>query len=212
MCGRFALIEGSWEEYHEMLSIVPAAPNTPSYNIKPTQDIDIVIDHGEFISAKARWWLVPTWYRGEIKDWKATTFNARIEEAAEKPSFRGSWQYTRCLIPASGYFEYTGERGNKQPWYIRPLSNRRTFFMAGLYTEWNNVRTASILTRSAQDDISAIHHRMPVIMDEDQAIEWLQSPDRALSYGLSFSMEAYKVNKIGTHDEGPSVIDPYKGE
>ena len=105
MCGRFVLSDARWAQDYD----IDEADLHLSYNIKPTQGVALVTPKQEV--AIAHWWLIPSWHKGDLKEWKATTFNARIEDASVKPTFRAVWKYGRCLIPASGYYEWTGEKG-----------------------------------------------------------------------------------------------------
>ena len=116
MCGRFILGDSNWAAYHDALSILQGVMGTISHNIKPTQSVSMTYLHNNILRADAaRWWFVPHWHRGPATDWKATTFNTKIETAHEKPSFRTAWERGRCLIPASGYYEWTGAKGQKTP-------------------------------------------------------------------------------------------------
>lgn len=84
------------------MSQTKLTPFPRRYNVKPTQEV-VILAKTPLEPMLARWWLVPSWHRGGLKDWKATTFNARIEEAKDKPAFRAVWRHGRCLIPAAGY-------------------------------------------------------------------------------------------------------------
>lgn len=139
MCGRYIEPEliGTDQEHSETtinpfpqrpVIIPPRGPRR--YNVTPTQDV-LIIGKSPLIAMTARWWLIPSWHRGELKDWKATTFNARIEDARSKPSFRAVWRHGRCLIPAGGYYEWTGETGAKVPHVILPGGNEPTLWFAG---------------------------------------------------------------------------------
>ena len=161
MCGRFILGESSWAEYHESLSILRPEPAKVSYNIRPTQSAPIAY-YGEngLLASNARSWFVPHWHKGEVKDWKATTFNAKIETAHEKPAFRTAWKTGRCLIPASGYYEWTGEKGKKQPWFIGIETNAPVFYFAGLRSKLaDDSETCTILTRASAPQIDHLHAR-----------------------------------------------------
>lgn len=207
MCGRFvdpdARSEGldtSW------LKIDPFAgwqTRPLRYNIKPTQEVWTVSDAG---GAWARWWLIPSWHKGDLKEWKATTFNARIEDAASKPSFRGPWKYGRCLIPASGYYEWTGDKGKKQPHFIRSTDNVGLMWMAGLTSVWQDQLTCTIVTCAANDSVSAVHHRMPVIMSAQECRAWLDGT-QDLSLGDQAKLRHHAVAKFGLHDDGEALIE-----
>ncbi|WP_438269033.1 SOS response-associated peptidase [Phaeobacter inhibens] len=187
-----------------------------SWNVKPTQLVDIAyLNADKLFSTTARWWFVPSWHRGDVKDWKRTTFNAKIETAASLPSFRNAWKSQRCIIPAAGYYEWTGPKGNKQPWWITTDSNAPALFFAGLYSRLNDdLHTCTILTRSALPQISEIHSRSPVILADDQIHPWLSGnlvSDEEQHLGTIWNgrMRAHKVAPFGRDDDGPDLIEPF---
>ncbi|WP_083570360.1 SOS response-associated peptidase family protein [Phaeobacter porticola] len=86
-----------------------------SWNVKPTQVVDIAYLNGDqLFSTTARWWFVPSWHRGGVKGWKRTALNAKIETAASLPNFRNAWKSQQRIIPAAGYYEWTGPKGSKK--------------------------------------------------------------------------------------------------
>lgn len=208
MCGRF--IDPNLRNTETEFAELKIDPFTRRYNVKPTQDV-LILAAPERAPMMARWWLVPSWHKGDLKDWKATTFNARIEEAAKKPTFRAVWKYGRCLIPAGGYFEWTGEKGAKQPRFIRSAGNEETLWFAGLASRWGDLLTCAILTRGANSDVRAIHHRMPVILNADERDLWL-SGDGGEALGAEARLRHHPVARFGTHDEGPELIEPIDGD
>lgn len=215
MCGRFILGDGTWAEYHEALSFIRDARGSVSYNIKPTEAISIALrEQGHIAAASARWWFVPHWFRDDTAKWKATTFNARIESAADKPVFRAAWRANRCLVPASGYYEWTGETGHKQPWYISVEQNVPVFFFAGLYAARpDGSLTCAILTRAADPEIAHLHPRMPIILTSDEMMPWLdrEMPDveaiDQLGTGWTGRYIARRVRPFGIADDGPELIE-----
>lgn len=225
MCGRFVAAEGlTWAQIYAIqrgflaaggaLKIDDAPAAAQGFNIKPTQQVAIAFAQGnDLVASSARWWFVPHWHKGDVVDWKATTFNAKIETAAEKPTFREAWKTGRCLIPARGYYEWTGRKGDKQPWFIAPLSNEPAFFFAGLAsTLGNGLRTCTLLTRPAAPEIAHIHSRMPVMLRDDQVGPWLrhETGDDAArdSLGTGRNFRAHMVRRFGLHDDGPELIEP----
>lgn len=176
MCSRFSLTSPP-EAVRSLFDLRTIDPFPPRYNIAPTQPI-VVVRQGPKLDREAilmRWGLIPTW----VKDPRefATLINARSETAAEKPSFRAAFRHRRCLIPADGFYEWTGEPRAKQPNLIRPVS-RTLLAFAGLYETWmgadgSEVDTAAILTTSNNADMAAIHDRMPVILSPDDFALWL---------------------------------------
>ncbi len=120
MCGRFTA-EYSWSEVHAFLNVIGAPRNLrPRYNVSPTTDIDVVRlnSEGQRELVSMRWGLIPSWWKRTLREAPAS-FNARSEEMATKPLFRDAWRKgRRCLIPASGFFEWTGPKTNRVPHYF----------------------------------------------------------------------------------------------
>ncbi len=127
--------------------------------------------------AEARFGLVPHWYRGALRDWKASTFNARVEDAAEKRTFHGPWKYRRCVVPADAFNEWSGPRHDRRKWRITRQDNQPLAF-AGLWDEARcadgDVTSFCILTRAAGEDMRAIHDREPVILPPDVWEGWMR--------------------------------------
>ncbi len=131
MCGRFTN-HLSWTEIVELYELTAGpALNLPArYNIAPTQDVRfVVLEDGKRVLKTGRWWLVPQWAK-EMP--RYSLFNARSEDAPTKPAFRDAFKSRRCLIPATGYYEWTkGADGGKDPHYIH-LPNEEPCSFAGL--------------------------------------------------------------------------------
>lgn len=206
MCGRFVDpnlrsdgLDTSW------IRIDPFAGWMRRYNVKPTQDA-LTIDKGGN-AALARWWLIPSWHKGGLKDWKATTFNARIEDAASKPSFRGPWKYGRCLMPVGGYYEWTGEKGRKQPHFIFSAGNEEILWLAALASVWQDMLTCTIVTRAANEAVDAVHHRMPVILNSDERDAWLAGSDDK-EIGAGAQLQHFPVRRFGIGDDDAELIEP----
>ena len=176
MCGRYALAVQP-EDVEAEFSMIRIEWFPPRYNIAPTQPILIVRgERGQRRPALVRWGLIPSW----TKDMAAMPllFNARSETAAEKPAFRGAYRHRRCLIPATGFYEWRKDaNGRKQPFYLQPASGGVIAF-AGLWDEWaddkgNIIDTATILTTAANHELAPIHERMPVVVRREQYDLWL---------------------------------------
>lgn len=204
MCGRFvdpnlrsAGLDTSW---------LKIAPFPRRFNVKPTQDV-LILAKQPLVALMARWWLIPSWFDGaDAKDWRATTFNARIEEAKHKPAFRAAWRFGRCLIPAAGYYEWTGAKGAKQPHFIRPAGNDETLYFAGLASCWQGLLTCTILTRAANDYTADLHPRQPVILDPEERDAWLDGTEDH-SLGAGARLKHSPVRPFGTTDDGPALIE-----
>ena len=179
MCSRYSFT--SPPEAVRALFGYSQQPNfPPRHNVAPTQPIPIVrLDHnGEREFHLVRWGFVPSWAK-DPSDF-TTLINARSETVFEKPSFRGAIVYRRCLIPADGFYEWTGERGRKTPHFVRPEDGSLMAF-AGVWETWlgadgSEFDSAAILTVGANETISAIHSRMPVILAPEQFDDWLTLP------------------------------------
>lgn len=176
MCGRYALAttpEGVEQEF----SMIRIEWFPPRHNIAPTQPILVIRgEKGERRPVLMRWGLIPSW----AKDIASLPlfFNARSETAATKPAFRGAFRHHRCLIPATGFYEWRKEPdGKRTPFYVRPKTDG-VFAFAGLFDEWadangNMLDSATILTTAANEDLVAIHDRMPVIVERKDYDRWL---------------------------------------
>ncbi|MGI9407989.1 MAG: SOS response-associated peptidase [Hyphomicrobiaceae bacterium] len=176
MCSRFSLT--SSPDAVRAFFLYRGLPNfPPRRNIAPTQPVPIVrLDHrGEREFHLVRWGLVPGW----VKDPRefTTLINARSETVFEKPSFRGAIMHRRCLVPADGFYEWTGERGRKVPHYIR-AGDRGLLAFAGIWETWlgadgSEFDSMAILTTAANGTMEAIHSRMPVILRPEDHDAWL---------------------------------------
>ena len=122
------------------------------------------------ILTKVNWGFVPFF----AKDTKlaAKMINARFETISEKPSFKGSYQKNRCVIPASGFYEWKKVNNSKQPYYIS-VPNREVLAFAGICEIWRDYRSCAIITMDAAPGLSGIHHRMPVVLKDDVVTSWL---------------------------------------
>jgi len=180
MCARFTQMmtwRAVWELYQLRMPL-PEEELPVRYNVAPTQQVAVVRTNpntGEREAVRLRWGLIPSW----SKDLKIgqKMINARGETAASKPSFRAAFKHRRCIVPASGFFEWEQIGKQKQPHYIHreedlPLS------LAGLWEHWapeghEPLDTFTILTTSANEFMSALHERMPVVLDSAGIAAWL---------------------------------------
>lgn len=184
MCGRYTLTMTP-EELKRLFRYAETPNFPPRFNIAPTQPIAIVrSDGGERHFQLVRWGLIPSW----VKDPASFTLllNARSETAAEKPAFRGSMRHRRCLVPASGFYEWRRVGSTKQPFFIRPRDGGAVAF-AGIWDHWlgadgSEIDTAAILTTSANGLVSQIHDRMPVVIPEADWDAWLDTAGREVRH------------------------------
>jgi len=178
MCGRYANHIKDMGTWADILGNWPADVAL-GYNVSPTQIVPAFYMNRTMKKISGigmRWGLVPGWSR-EINP-KFSTFNARSETMAEKPTFRTAWKKSQtCLIPALGYYEWKGEKGHKQPYFIR-MKNKEPLIMAGLWDYWqdggNSLFSCTIITQPSEGELTEIHSRMPVILEHSHARSWLK--------------------------------------
>lgn len=177
MCGRFAITLPD----DAMAALFEAAasndlPPVPNYNVCPTDSIHAVTsDAGSRRLRPMRWGFVPHWAKTATEG--PLLINARSETIAEKPAFRGAVRERRCLVPASGFYEWMKDPEDKRiPFYIHAANDAPLAF-AGVWQDWERdgqrLTTCAILTTAANRKMSAIHHRMPVIVAPEDWPLWL---------------------------------------
>ncbi|MDX2140047.1 MAG: SOS response-associated peptidase [Chloroflexota bacterium] len=203
MCGRFVLAVDP-QQVQMQFNLTNAPTVAANYNVSPTQPVAVVTNDTPRTLDYHRWGLIPSW----AKDMSlgAKMINARAETVDEKPAFRAAFKRRRCLIPASGFYEWrTNDDGKKTPMYIH-LKDQELFAFAGLWEIWNSpdgeLRTCTILTTDANPFMQTIHNRMPVIMRLEDYDAWLQPGEIAagamkalLRQYESEKMDAYEVSK-----------------
>lgn len=182
MCGRFFRHSVTWEEYHDALGLIaPAgvAPPEATYNAAPMSLQPVIRnapEHDHIEMAPCHWGLIPSWWTKPLSEKKFASFNAKCETVHEKPVFRGAFRHKRCLVPVSGYYEWTGKKRRKTPFAIG-LRNRRWFCLAGLWDsaliDGSEIQTFTILTTEPNDATAGLHHRMPVILAPHDYKRWL---------------------------------------
>jgi putative SOS response-associated peptidase YedK len=170
----------TWQELVELyhLSGPPWSNLEPRYNICPTDTIDVVVRGGDDRSlVPMRWGLVPIWWKKPLKEMRVATFNARSDTIADKPMFRDSFQKQRCLIAASGYYEWVTTPDGKQPYYFS-RANAQVITFAGIQDGWTDphskerMRSCSMVITEANKFVSDIHDRMPVILEPKDFEQW----------------------------------------
>jgi putative SOS response-associated peptidase YedK len=175
MCGRFVLCSPVEDIVNEFHIDTTSFTYNPSYNIAPTQNIVIIKKNAIKVLTNCRWGFLPSWAKDPAAGNKM--INARSETVAEKPSFRKAFKNQRCLIVADGFYEWKKEGKKKVPFFIR-LKSRKPFGLAGLYNLWTSpegeeICTGAIITTEANEVLSSVHNRMPVILTRDRYDPWL---------------------------------------
>lgn len=221
MCGRFTQ-KYSWREVQAFLSVIGAPLNLrPRYNVAPTTDIDVVRlnDEGQRELLRMRWGLVPGWWKKTLRE-APTSFNARSEEVAAKPMYRDAWRRGRRLIvPASGFFEWTGPKTDRVPHYFTAADGSPLIGFAGIWDRWRNPETgddllsATILTTGVSQWMATYHNRMPVILRPEDFERWLSGEMGADELGPTAEQAlrewriSTRVNKSGEGDDDPTIVE-----
>ena len=178
MCGRYRLSRRKQivEEYFD--SAAWDEEWNPRFNIAPTQPVPVIRQNPKEPVRELslmRWGLIPSWSKDPSA--AAKMINARAETASTKPAFRDALRFRRCLIPADGFYEWSRTAKGKQPFCFE-VNNGELFAFAGLWDGWKDssgkaVETCSILTTTPNAVTSAVHDRMPVILEPDNYDLWL---------------------------------------
>lgn len=216
MCGRFAFYSPA-EATAALFGAGNVEPIESRYNIAPTQEI-AAIRHdadGKSELASLRWGLVPFWAKeASIGN---RMINARAETVAEKPSFRNAYRKRRSLILADGFYEWHREGDVKTPWYISQASNE-AFAFAGLWEDWTDketgesLQTTAIVTTAADNFMSRLHSRMPVLLTPETAERWLAGDMQILDEASAIYpvMQAWPVEgKVNNaRNQGAGLLEP----
>jgi putative SOS response-associated peptidase YedK len=203
MCGRFNHT-ATPEQVKEAFKLSSLFDFQSSYNITPGQDILAIVSSDEATDGNQHnqavqlyWGLIPSW----SKDRKIShnLINARAETIAEKPSFRSAFQKRRCLLPATGFFEWAQSENGKQAYHIaRP--NHQVFAFAGLWEHWEQggetVYSCTIITTFANQLMQPIHSRMPVILDPQNYAKWLDVQSKKEDLQALLARDAYSAMDI----------------
>lgn len=175
MCGLYSLTRRP-EEIRALFQHVDEPDFPPRAHVAPGQPIAAVrMENGARRFALLRWGFIPSWVK-EVKPGKPL-INARGETVLEKPSFRNAMRRRRCLVPADGYYEWSGEEGRKTPYSVQ-RKDKGLFALAGLWEHWmgadgSEIETAVLMTIAPNAELAAIHDRMPVIIEVKDHEKWL---------------------------------------
>jgi putative SOS response-associated peptidase YedK len=178
MCGRYTL-SSPGDIVAEVFGLEQLPLLAPRFNIAPTQEALVVRSGqvgGKPIADLLRWGLVPFWAADPRVG--SRMINARAEGAATKPAYRDSLRYQRCLVPADGFYEWRGERAERQPYLIR-RADRLPFAFGGLWARWRGAEadppldTFTIMTVAPNEFLQPLHDRMPLILPPTAYSTWL---------------------------------------
>ncbi|MGZ5010273.1 MAG: SOS response-associated peptidase [Methylobacter sp.] len=198
MCGRYNLIAtGQQIMDHFRLLSLPA--HNPDYNIPPGQKILAIIqlEDGSNRAVNLHWGLIPSWSKDRTIS--SHLINARAETLTEKLSFKKAYQHRRCLIPATGFFEWQSIDAGKQPYHIHKSDNA-LFAFGGLWEHWEQdqetVYSCTIITTVANDKIAPIHNRMPIIIAPDDYNRWLDKKTAIVDIAAFLAADAYRNMQV----------------
>jgi len=213
MCGRFVL-ESSSQAIADYLDCEEPEVFASRFNIAPTTPVLAKTAAGLTFF---RWGLVPSWAK-DIS-FGNRMFNARAETVSEKPSFKNAFKRRRCLIPASGFYEWHPENGLKQPYFCH--IRQSLFSFAGIWEQWqdatgNQLQSCAILTSAAVGDMEKIHHRMPVVIRSENQVSWLNHSDESTDDAIAciadldndFSMYRVSTKVNSSRNESPDLVVP----
>lgn len=219
MCGRYNLITdaaGLITAFEIGRQLVDPVLLRPRFNIAPSQDVPIIrMNGGVRELVPARWGLVPSWAKTPKSDF--ATINARAETVADKPLYRTAFKSRRCLIPATGFYEWQPGGKQKTPMHIhRP--HGELFAFAGLWDHWEQdgvgFDSCSIIVTTANPALKPIHDRMPVILNEAHYGTWLNVTQFSrpqllallIPYGGTLQTDAISRYVNSPKNEGPGCI------
>lgn len=192
MCGRFDTSHLTWADIHAQLSVFAEVSTLPlnmmpNDDVRPTtEQVTVRLEEGRWVLQPMRWGLVPFWRNGKpLKDtekgagdgFKLTTFNARVETCTSASTFREAFKKRRCIVPASAWYEWTGEPGSKVK-HTFAREDGRAIWFAGLWdrcttTDAGDVTSFTIMTGPSAGWLSDYHDRAPVILEPAEWSSWL---------------------------------------
>ena len=217
MCGRLAVTLPN-DAMAQLFAAQPAndLPEVPNYNVCPTTQVHTIrIEGGTRHLSSMRWGFIPRWY--EKPNGGPLLINARAETIAEKPAFRTAARERRCLIPASGFYEWTKDsESGRDPWFIH-AHDKAPLAFAGIWQDWQHgeetLRTCAVVTCGANTSMSAIHHRMPVILARQDWGLWLGEQGKGAALLMQAApedhLQFYRVDRAvnSNRASGAHLID-----
>jgi putative SOS response-associated peptidase YedK len=210
MCGRFALTTDANQLAEEFDVKIPSDFKLESYNIAPSHVLPIIhLDHNHNRQISLmEWGFLPSW-ANNLKD-TSRPINARVETINSSPMFKSSFQKRRCLIPATGFYEWSSKKSPKQPYYFYE-KDRPLFAFAGLWNIWEKeagvILSFTIITKEAEESVKPIHTRMPFVINKEHYDKWLndaQLPERPPSlvcHPVSLAVNSPRNNHISLIDK-----------
>ncbi|MFJ1269966.1 SOS response-associated peptidase [Legionella lytica] len=219
MCGRFAYV-ASYEKLRYQFHLSNSVEITPRFNIAPGADVVCLVKTSvdELQGVLLHWGLIPSWTRDRKKI--GSLINARAETLFEKPAFRNAMKSKRALMPMSGFYEWHEENGIKQPYFFHK-KNEDLLAVAALWDTWQSeeevIHSCCLITTEANSIMEPVHHRMPVILDEEAQSIWLDNSQYSKESLLALlrpyphdDLEGYRVSTLMNKADfnHPLAIEP----
>jgi putative SOS response-associated peptidase YedK len=220
MCGRFTITLEAADLQQDLGITDMPSDWQPRFNVAPTQPVAAVLDANTRKAEWLRWGLIPSWAKDPTI--ASSLINARSETVAEKPSFRQAFNRRRCLILADGFYEWkrsANQKGPSQPYYFQRI-DKKAFVFAGLWETWKPpegepIRTCTIITCAANEIVSPVHERMPVMLSGESMWNWIEfsSPDALKGILLPYPpdwMKAFPISRLvnNANKESPDMVKP----
>ena len=214
----------TWRELWELYMLTSGPPTSnlqPRYNICPTTEIDTIVPALDKRGVvPMRWGLVPSWWSKPLKEMRMATFNARAETVAEKPMFCDAFKKRRCLIPASGYYEWQDTSSGKQPYYFTRRDGQ-AMTIAGLWSNWKDkatgedLKSCTMVITEPNKFVADVHDRMPVILEARDFEQWERGDGKDASALMRPAGEdmlqqwpvSKRVNSSRASDEDATLIE-----
>lgn len=214
MCGRLTMTH----PHDAMAALFAASPDNdlpegPRYNVCPTNPVGVVTStDGARRLRVMRWGLVPPWYKA-LND-GPLIINARADTVAQKPAFRDAIRHRRCILPASGFYEWSaGPNGTRLPWYIT-RADGKPLALAALWSHWGDIDTVAVVTQASGPNLVEIHDREPVILEEADWPLWLGDAGRGAAVLMKPTqpgvLQSHRVDVAVNSNRavGPQLIEP----
>ena len=196
MCGRYVITKPV-KKCKDVVQLVKAVENNDNYNASPQEKLPLIkTDVDITVLENLTWGLIPLWAKNKL-DFRPL-INARLETLGEKKSFKELIKKQRCLIIADGYYEWKREGIKKIPHYFYRV-DKKTIFFAGLFQN-NGTKQFTIVTKTAEKNISVIHHRQPIIINKNDINEYLNLDNNGIDF-----LNSYKAPEINCHPVSTDV-------
>ena len=213
MCGRYTFFNNIDSLKHSLdIDVIDEniIGHQASYNIAPTQHAPVIFqDNKKRILKNMRWGLTPSWAKDD--SYSSKLINARLETINVKPSFRNLISTNRCIVLANGYYEWLIVDNKKEPYFIYDRESSITT-MAGLWSTWEDITSFTIITKKSDLSISHLHHRMPLIIQEENIQHYLDT-NNTIDNFIEYDDIKLKYHQVSNFVNSPknnsaSCIDP----